>query len=113
LLLERLKRSKSLSRKLKKRLHSLRNKRNISPKLSERQVYLTLIVRFGLVMKSRKILRDIKNNSDKKRKIDARELKKLRKTSSGNKNKLIKHSLTNNNKIVRIERESTKSMRKK
>ena len=64
-------------------------------------------------MKSRKILRDIKNNLDKKRKIDARELKKLKKTSSGNKNKLIKHSLTNNNKIVRIERESTKSMRKK
>jgi hypothetical protein len=82
-------------------------------KQSERQVYLTLIVRFGLLLKSRKILRDINNNSEKKNKKYAEELKKLKKTFNGNKNKLTKHSLTNNNKIVRIERESTDSTRKK
>ena len=82
-------------------------------KQSERQVYLTLIVRFGLLLKSRKILRDINNHSEKKNKKYAEELKKLKKTFNGNKNKLTKHSLTNNNKIVRIERESTDSTRKK
>ena len=82
-------------------------------KQSERQVYLTLIVRFGLLLKSRKILRDINNNSEKKNKKYAEELKKLKKTFNGNKNKLTKPSLTNNNKIVRIERESTDSTRKK
>ena len=82
-------------------------------KQSERQVYLTLIVRFGLLLKSRKILRDINNYSENKSKKDAKELKKLKKTFSGNKNKLIKHSLTNNYKIVRIERESTDNTRKK
>jgi hypothetical protein len=76
LLSERLKRSKSLSRKLKKKLHSLRNKRSISLKQSKRLACLTLIVRFGLTMKSRKILRDIKNNSEKKNKLDVRELKR-------------------------------------
>jgi hypothetical protein len=76
LLSERLKRSKSLNRKLKKRLISLRNKRNISLKQSEKQVYLILIVRFGLMMKSRKILRDTKNNSVKKNRLDVRELKR-------------------------------------
>jgi hypothetical protein len=75
LLSERLKRSKSLNRKLKKRLISLRSKRSISLKQSERLAYLTLIVRFGLKMRSRKILRDIKNNSEKKNKLDVRELK--------------------------------------
>ena len=82
-------------------------------KQSERQVYLTLIVRFGLLLKSRKILRDINNNSEKKNKKYAEELKKLKKTFNGNKNKLTKHSLTNNNKIVRIERETTDNTRKK
>ena len=82
-------------------------------KQSERQVYLTLIVRFGLLLKSRKILRDINNYSENKNKKDAKELKKLKKTFNGNKNKLTKPSLTNNNKIVRIERESTDSTRKK
>ena len=82
-------------------------------KQSERQVYLTLIVRFGLLLKSRKILRDINNNSEKKNKKYAEELKKLKKTFNGNKNKLTKPSLINNNKIVRIERESTDSTRKK
>ena len=82
-------------------------------KQSERQVYLTLIVRFGLLLKSRKILRDINNNSEKKNKKYAEELKKLKKTFNGNKNKLTKPSLTNNNKIVRIERESTDNTRKK
>jgi hypothetical protein len=76
LLSERLKKSKSLSRKLKKKQPFLRNKRNISLKHSKRQACLTLIVRFGLTMKSNKILRDIKNNSEKKNKLDARELKK-------------------------------------
>ena len=113
MLSERLKKSKSLSRKLKEKQLSLRNKRNISLKQSKRQASLTLIVRFGLTMKSNKILRDIKNNSEKKNKKDARELKKSRKTSNGNKSKLTKHSLTNNNKIVRIERDSTNSTRKK
>ena len=82
-------------------------------KQSERQVYLTLIVRFGLLLKSRKILRDINNNSEKKNKKYAEELKKLKKTFNGNKNKLTKPSLINNNKIVRIERESTDNTRKK
>ena len=82
-------------------------------KQSERQVYLTLIVRFGLLLKSSKIPMDINHNSDKKKKKSAEKLKKLKKTFSGNKNKLIKHSLTNNYKIVRIERESTDNTRKK
>jgi hypothetical protein len=82
-------------------------------KQSERQVYLTLIVRFGLLLKSRKILRDINNYSENKNKKDAKELKKLKKTFNGNKNKLTKPSLINNNKIVRIERESTDNTRKK
>jgi len=76
LLSERLKKSKSLSRKLKEKQLSLRNKRNILLKQSKRQAYLTLIVRFGLTMKSNKILRDIKNNSEKKNKLDVRELKR-------------------------------------
>lgn len=112
MLSERLKKSKSLNRKLKKRLISLRNKRNISLKQSERQVYLILIVRFGLKMKSRKTLRDTKNNSEKKNKLDVRKLKKSKKTFSGNKNKLIKRSLISNNKIVKIEKESTDNTRK-
>ena len=82
-------------------------------KQSERQVYLTLIVRFGLLLKSRKILRDINNYSENKSKKDAKELKKLKKTFNGNKNKPTKPSLINNNKIVRIERESTDNTRKK
>ena len=45
-------------------------------KQSERQVYLTLIVRFGLLLKSRKILRDINNYSENKSKKDAKEFKK-------------------------------------
>jgi hypothetical protein len=105
LLSERSKRSKSLNKKLKKRQISLRNKRNISLKQSERQVYLTLIVRFGLMRKSSKIQRATKDNSEKKNKLDARELKKSKRTFSGNKNKLTKHSLTNNNKTVKIERD--------
>ena len=113
MLSERLKKDKSLSRKLKRRLLSLRNKKDISLKQSERQANLTLIVRLGLRLKPRKILRDIKNNSEKKKLLDVRELKKSKKTSSGNKNKLTKHSLTNNNKIVRIERDSTNSTKKK
>jgi len=76
LLSERLKRSKFLNKKLKQRLISLRSKRNISLKQSERQVYLTLIVRFGLKKRSKEILRDIKNNSEKRNKLDARELKR-------------------------------------
>ena len=113
MLSERLKKSKYSSKKLKKKQLSLKNKRKISLKQSKTQACLTLIVKFGLTMKSNKILRDIKNNSEKKNKLDARELKKSRKTFSGNKSKLTKHSLTNNNKIVKIERDSTKSTRKK
>ena len=82
-------------------------------KQSKRQVYLTLIVRFGLMMKSRKILMDIKTNSDKRKLLNERELKRLKKISSGNKNKLTKRSLTKSNKIVRIERECTDSTRRK
>jgi len=48
---EKLKKSKYLSRKLKMKQLSLRNKRNILLKQSERQTYLTLTVRFGLKMK--------------------------------------------------------------
>jgi len=82
-------------------------------KQSERQVYLTLIVRFGLMMRSRKTLTDIKTNSDKRKSLNARELKRLKKTYSGNKNKLTKRSLTKSNKIVRIERECTDSTRRR
>jgi len=76
MLSERLKRSKSLNRKLNKKLISLKCKRSILLKQSKRQAYQILIARFGLKMKSRKILRDIKNNSEKKKKKYARELKK-------------------------------------
>jgi len=45
-------------------------------KQSKRQAYQTLIVRFGLVRKSKKILRDIKNKSEKRNKQDARGLRR-------------------------------------
>jgi len=64
-------------------------------------------------MRSRKTLTDIKTNSDKRKSLNARELKRLKKTYSGNKNKLTKHSLTKSNKIVRIERECTDSTRRR
>jgi hypothetical protein len=62
--------------------------------------------------KSSKIQRATKDNSEKKNKLDVRELKKSKRTFSGNKNKLIKHSLTNSNKTVKIERENIDRTRK-